>query len=178
MVLSYQFPLVFHRLIWFKLYPWVVTISFEILENTRLHIWDPLLLYFYLCLCKISAPNFAWKRILCVGRLCLLRTPKFQGCSDTNLSPWLQLCANETWPFNSHFSWNKQSTCYRFLLKQCTNHQDSTSNRRSTANALCSGQLDLLSDPRFLRSHLSIHLPADHSTNPNSPPSHNAPRSS
>jgi hypothetical protein len=31
----------FHTIIWFKEYPWVLTISFTFLENIRLHTWDP-----------------------------------------------------------------------------------------------------------------------------------------
>ncbi len=38
---SYQLELLLQRLIWLRLYPWVVIISLEILEKTRLHIWEP-----------------------------------------------------------------------------------------------------------------------------------------
>lgn len=36
-----QLEFVFQTFIWFKLYPCVVTISFEILEKSKLQIWDP-----------------------------------------------------------------------------------------------------------------------------------------
>ena len=73
-----QLSVVFQRLIWFKLYPWVVIISLEILEKTKLQTWEPKIKNYL----PVSMQWFCFRVLVEKNLICLSAVPPPEASKD------------------------------------------------------------------------------------------------